>query len=166
MKKMLAVFLAVASIFILSDAARAEVYTSLTPHLINLRGWEAEKAVGVDLNMMGMSIINATRTYVQGNKEVNAMIMIGSEMMISSQAGMNLNTSEISMNTTKINGFNVNCQYNKADKTGSVMVFLEKGQAVGAFFILSFSNIDEKEALNLAKQFNWAKIKKAAAAAK
>lgn len=173
MKKVLAVFLVIASILVLSGAVKAEVYTALTPHLVNLRGWEAEKAEGVDLNMPGMSMVNATRTYVQGDKELNAVIMIGNKMMIPGQTDFemdtskfDMNTSEFSVSTKKINGFEVYCSYNKAEKEGSIMVFLEKGETEGTFFMLSFSNIDEKEALNLAKQFDWAKIKKAAAGAK
>lgn len=166
MKKVLAVFLIMVSVLMLSGAVKAEVYTALTPHLVNLSGWEAEKAEGMDANMPGMDMVSATRIYTQGDKELAAMIMIGNEMMIAGYAGIEMNTSEFSMSTKKINGFDVISRYDKVDKAGAITVFLEKGQAAGTFFVLSFSNIDENEALELAKQFDWTKIKKAAADAK
>lgn len=166
MKKVSAVFLIMTAVLVLSGAVKAEVYTTLTPHLVDLRGWEAEKAEGMDVNMPGMGMISATRMYTQGDKELAAMIMIGNEMMIAGHAGIEMNTAEFSMSTKKINGFDVISRYDKIDKAGAITVFLEKGQTAGSFFVLSFSNIDENEALELAKQFDWTKMKKAVEAGK
>jgi hypothetical protein len=166
MKKVSALVLVLVCVFCLFSNVQAEVYTSLLPTLVNLSGWKADKAEGMDLVMPGMNMITASRIYNKGNKEVTAMVMIGSEMMIAGQAGIEMNSSTLKMNTQKINGFEVTTQLDKVNNTGSIIVYLDKTTDSGAYFIVSFTGCDDKEALELAKKFDWKKMKQLTKAAK
>jgi hypothetical protein len=166
MKKVSALVLIFVSVFCFFANAEAEVYTTLIPTLINLSGWKAQEAEGIDLVMPGMNMITASRIYEQKDKTVTAMVMIGSQMMIGSQTGIAMDSSSMKMNTQKINGFEVTTQLDKTTSTGSIIVFLDKNPELGAYFILSFEGCDDKEALEIAKKFDWKKMQKLAKAAK
>ena len=58
-----------------------------------------------------------------------------------------------------LNGFQVQTVYDKKENSGSVTVFLTHEQTEGAFFNLLYAGISEKEAIGLAKKFDWKKIK-------
>jgi hypothetical protein len=116
--------------------------------------------------MPGMNMITASRIYNKGNKEITAMVMIGSEMMIAGQAGIEMNSSTLKMNTQKINGFDVTTQLDKVNNSGSIIVYLDKATDSGAYFIVSFTGCDDKEALELAKKFDWKKMKQLTQAVK
>ena len=160
MKKVSALILVLVSVFCLFSSVQAEVNTTLLPTLVNLSGWKAEKAEGMDMVMPGMNMITATRIYNKGDKEVTAMVMIGSEMMLAGQADFEMDSATLKMSTQKINGFEVTTQLDKVNNAGSIIVYLDKATNSGAYFIISFSGCDDKEALELAKKFDWKKMKK------
>jgi hypothetical protein len=160
MRKVTALILVLVFVFCLFSTLHAEVYTSLLPTLVNLSGWKADKAEGIDLNVPGMNMVTASRIYSQQNKTLTAMVMIGNEMMINSHAGIEMNSSSLKMKTQKINGFEVTSQLDRVNNTGSIIVFLNKAADSGAYFIVSFENCDDKEALRLAQKFDWKKMKK------
>ena len=159
-----------ASVTILLVAAavvRAESYQSLYPCLINLSGWTGGEPTGMNMSMSGMVMINAVRTYSMGNKELTAIIMksnraAGSGMQQSLGmygSGMHMDTPEANINIQTINGFQVQTVYDKVENSGAVTVFLSHEQAVGAFFTLSYTGVPENEALDIARKFDWNKIK-------
>ncbi|MBW2738684.1 MAG: hypothetical protein JRE64_07495 [Deltaproteobacteria bacterium] len=121
----------------------------------------------MNMNMSGMVMINSTRTYSKGNKELTAVIMKGNQafgmggMQGSGMqgSGMHMETPEVNMNVKTINGFQVQTVYDKKENSGSVTVFLTHEQTGGAFFNLLYAGISEKEAIGLAKKFDWKKIK-------
>jgi len=66
----------------------------------------------------------------------------------------------------KMNGFQVTQVYEREKKKqgGTIIVRLyEKDGTKGAVFMLNYENISDKEALSIAKKFNWKGIKKLAA---
>jgi hypothetical protein len=49
----------------------------LSPLLVDLKGWQAEPAQGMDMDMGGTKIIQTVRQYTRNAQEADAMIMIG-----------------------------------------------------------------------------------------
>ena len=56
-------------------------HTLLTPLLVDLNGWAAEPASGMTMDMGSSKMINAAREYRQGDREINAMVMLGNQAM-------------------------------------------------------------------------------------
>jgi len=150
------------AILFVAAAVQAESYQTLYPCLIDLSGWTGGEPTGMNMNMSGMVMINSTRTYSKGNKELTVIIMKGNQafgMAGMQGSGMHMETPEVKVNIKTINGFQVQTVYDKEENSGAVTVFLTHEQAGGAFFTLSYAGISEKEALVLAKKFDWEKIK-------
>ena len=154
------ILLVIFAILVVAAAVHAESYQTLYPCLVDLSGWTGGEPTG--MNMSGMVMINFTRTYSKGNKELTAIIMKGDQafgMGGMQGSGMHMESPEVNMNIKTINGFQVHTVYDKEENSGAVTVFLTHEQAGGAFFTLSYAGISEKEALGLAKKFDWEKIK-------
>ncbi len=151
-------------IFISSFAsfAYSKPINSLAPLLINLKGWKAEPAEGMNMNMNGIKMVNAVREYRHGNANVTATIMIGSNMMTQGQMQqMNIENSSSSMRIEKVNGFKIYSQHDKKGNTGVILIYLDKNKSDQALFIVSYEGLSEKDGLKFAKRFNWKKIKQA-----
>ena len=109
-----------------------------------------------------MKMINATREYRQDDKEINAMVIVGNPAVAGAagfQGMMNMETDEMKIVMTMIQGFRVHTAYNKKEHSGTVTVILlpvEKGG--GAIFNFSFEGLSEAEAMNLAQTFDWKAI--------
>ncbi|RLC26507.1 MAG: hypothetical protein DRH21_01965 [Deltaproteobacteria bacterium] len=156
------ILLASCAILVMAVAVQAESYQTLYPCLIDLSGWTGGEPTGMNMNMSGMVMINSTRTYSKGKKELRAIIMKGNQAfgMAGMQGSeMHMESPEVNMNIKTINGFQVQTVYDKKENSGAVTVFLTHKQTGGAFFSLSYAGISEKEAIGLAKKFDWEKIK-------
>ena len=136
----------------------AEPSDYLKPLLIDLKGWKAEKPEGSSMSMGGMKMINAIRNYSKGNSNINATIMISNSAMIQGQTATT-ETSDAKVTSSKINGFNVIQGFNKIDKSGYVLINLAKKTTEGSLFMINYSGISNKEALKIAKKYNWKEIK-------
>lgn len=132
--------------------------------LIDISGWISETPEGMDMNMGGVKMINATRQYVNNDKRFDAVIVVGTNAMMQGQSQvMNLETSEVKVSSSKIDGFHVTQSYDKSGKEGNVIVNLIKSESEGALFMLNYANLSPEEALTTAKKFSWKSIKKVAA---
>ena len=150
-------------VFVVSLSVHAQQTNALTPLLVDLGGWTADSAEGVNMNMPGMKMINAVREYRRSGQQVTAMVMVGSAMMTQGQIQqMNMETDQARVRVVTINGFKVHINTDKAGKSGGITVFLSQQQNDNAFFTLYFEGISEKEGLALAKKFNWQQMKTAA----
>jgi hypothetical protein len=140
--------------------AHAEKNHSLTPLLVDLPGWEAEKPEVMSMDMGTMKMTNATRSYTKDNKEITAVVMLGNNAMTQGQMQeMKAESMDVKASISKIDGFQVTTSYDKNENSGSVVVFLSQSQTQGALFIVSYEGLSDKEALSLAKKFNWKKMK-------
>lgn len=140
--------------------AHAEQHHSLTPLLVDLQGWEAEKPEGMSMDMGTMKVTNATRSYTKDNKDITAMVIVGNNAMTQGQMQeMKAESMDVKVSISKIDGFQVHTSYDKNENSGSVIVFLSQSQTQGATFVVSYEGLSEKEALSLAKKFNWKKMK-------
>jgi hypothetical protein len=160
LRKAHAFVLALAVVFV--TIAHAENHHSLTPLLVDLPGWEAEKPEVMSMDMGAMKMTNATRSYTKDNKEITAVVMLGNNAMTQGQMQeMKAESTDVKASISKIDGFQVHTSYDKNENSGSVVVFLAQSQTQGALFIVSYEGLSEKEALSLAKKFNWKKMRAA-----
>jgi hypothetical protein len=142
--------------------ALAEEHHSLTPLLLDLQGWEAKKPEGISMYMGAVKIINATRDYTNGNKDITAMVMIGNNYMTNEQIqDLKAESMDAKMSISQIDGFKVHTSHTKSKNSGAVIVFLSEREIEGALFTVSYEGLSEKEALGIAKKFNWKKMKAA-----
>ncbi|MFC1811291.1 hypothetical protein ACFL03_01210 [Thermodesulfobacteriota bacterium] len=140
--------------------AHAGDHQPLTPLLIDLQGWEAENPEGMSMDMGAMKMTNATRTYTKDDNSITAMVMIGSHAMTQGQMQeMKVETTDVKVSVSEIDGFQVHTGYDKNENAGSVTVFLSQGQTESALFMVSYQNLSEKEAMDLVKDFDWKKMK-------
>jgi hypothetical protein len=154
------------SIIILPDRSHGAQYESLAPLLTDLSGWEAEEAEGIDMDMGGSKMVQAMREYTREDKELSAMIMIGSAMMSKAQMQgmqhMEFEDKEAKVEVTTIDGFQVSLHHDKSSKEGTILVALAGSEQQAATFVLHYIGLSEHESLELAKGFSWNKMQQAA----
>ena len=103
----------------------------------------------------------ATRDYQRGPAQVHASVVVGQAAigaLTPLVTGMNINTSEGHMLTDTIQGMKVLKSYTTAQKSGALLVALDKD----SMFSFSYSGVAEDEALALAQKFDWKAIQAAA----
>jgi hypothetical protein len=139
-------------------------YQTLTPLLIDFEGWNAEAANGMSLGTGNQTIHNAGRKYIHGDKEIQAIIFVGPQAMTQGQMQqMKAGTAhDNNMTMTKIDGFDVTMFYDQPENTTMIMVFLSQNQQSGAFLALTCEGLEQDDAVNIAKQFDWNAMKTAA----
>jgi hypothetical protein len=170
MNTRITVFLAVLLLLAVPAALFAAAYDALVPLLVDLAGWQAEAAEGIDLSQAGMQGVTVVREYKSGGKGLTAAIMLGSQAGITwmpeYKEGFKGQSDEGSMEVKRINGFLVYEAYNKDDAAGGVVVLLIETTAgkpdSGAVLVVSFEEMSLDEGLKLAQKFDWKKMKDAA----
>jgi hypothetical protein len=149
-----AIHLAIAALGAASmpSAARAQQsFQRFVPLLVDLPGWTANKPDGMGA---GTSMITATRNYERGAAHVNASVLTGmaaQAALAATSAGIKIETADMHINTSTIDGLQVTKTYTASNKAGAIMVAL----GPSAVFTLAFTGIDEDEALTLARKFEW-----------
>jgi hypothetical protein len=139
----------------LPPAAQAQQsFQRFIPFLIELPGWKANKPDGMAMEMAGSSMITATRAYERGEARLNAAVHTGTAaqgMLAATNAGIKIETADMHMITSTIDGMQVTKTYTVSNKSGAIMV------ALGPItvFTLTFNNVPEDEAVGLARKFDW-----------
>ncbi len=132
-------------------------FQRFVPFLVELPGWKGAKPDGMGMEMAGSSMVTATRSYERAAAHVNASVLTGMAAqgaLAATNAGIKLETPDIHMTTSTIDGMQVTKTYTVAAKSGAIVVAL--GPA--AMFTLSYTGIDEDEAMGLAHKFDWKAI--------
>jgi hypothetical protein len=139
----------------LASAARAQQsFQRFLPLLIELPGWKGTKPDGMAMEMAGSNMVTATRAYERGDARLNASIMTGMAAqgaLAATSAGIKIETADMHMSTSTIDGLQVTKTYTISNKAGAVMVAL--GPA--AVFTLTFNKVPEDEGIELARNFDW-----------
>jgi hypothetical protein len=139
----------------LPQAARAQQsFQRFVPLLIDLPGWKGNKPDGMAMEMAGAGMITATRGYERGEARLNASLLTGmaaQAALAATGAGIKIETADMHIITSTMDGFQVTKTYAASNKAGAMMVAL--GPA--AVFTLTFTGIAEDEALGLARKFDW-----------
>lgn len=142
----------------LPAAVRAQQsFQRFVPFLVDLPGWKGAKADGMGMEMAGSSMVTATRSYERAAAHVNASVLTGMAAqgaLAATNAGIKLETPDIHMTTSTIDGMQVTKTYTVSAKSGAILVAL----APAAVFTLAYTGIDEDEAMGLARKFDWKAI--------
>ncbi len=150
------------AVFACPLTASADKADALKPLLVNIDGFEAEDAEGAALDMGGMKMINAVRSYsaADGEKTINAMIIVGTNAMVEGQmAEVSYESEDGSVTVTEVDGLKAAQTHSNEDKEGAIVVDMAKTATEGAIFAFNYYGIEKNKALELAKKFNWKKIK-------
>ncbi len=129
-------------------------YQRFVPLLVELSGWEAGKPEGMTMEVSGASMVTATRNYQRGEAHVDVQMVTGPAAQVAlaaTSADMKIESGDGRMSSDAIDGFRVMRTYTFSDKSGGIVVALGER----ALFSLSFSGIDDVEALAIAKRFDW-----------
>jgi hypothetical protein len=157
----LALLLALPVLWTASSARADQAFQRFLPLFVDLDGWQGKKPDGMSMEMSNASMTTATRDYQRGSAQVHAAVMTGQTAtgaLAPIQSGMNLTTSAGHMITATMRGMPVLKTYTTAQKSGALIVALDKD----AMFSLSYNDITEDEALALAEKFDWKAMQTAA----
>lgn len=135
----------------------------LKPFLVNLNGWQGEAPQVMSMDMNGVQMVNAVRSYESGDKSLAATVMITSlQMGMASFQQMNMAQGEVSVSTTQMDGFKVMHAHDGNENGGSIIVLLGETQKSSALFSLGYEGISGKDSLAIARKFDWKGMQKAA----
>ena len=114
----------------------------------------------LDVNMPGMKMITAIRSYSKGEMNLDVTILVGSSVILMGQTPeVSAETDEVKLTTSDIDGFKVIQAFDKSENGGYIVINIDKKETEGSLFMISYSGISSKEVLAIAKKFNWKKIK-------
>jgi hypothetical protein len=145
----------------LVPALADQAFQRFLPLLVELDGWQGKKPDGMSMEMQNVSMTTATRDYQRGSAQAHASVVIGQAAagaMAPFQSGMNVQTTEGHMVSSTMNGMPVIKTFTTAQKSGSIMIQLDKD----ALFTFAYNGITEDEALTMAQKFDWKAIQAAA----
>ncbi len=150
---------------LISGTAFAQSHESLYPCFIDLPGWEAEEASGMDPNDWVMAtgtkrdLIMASRDYEKGDKSFSAVIQVGPGVaaLYASMPESESNSGGMHVTVKKIKGHQADISYHREDKTDycdiRIVLFSEKKS--GGLLMFTSEGLTEKEALKTAQKFDW-----------
>jgi hypothetical protein len=146
--------------------ASAAAYDALLPLLVDLPGWEAEPAEGMDATVQGMRAVTAYRNYESGDRRFEVNLLIGTQAglvwMPNYQEGFRLETPEGLMEVKRIAGFLVYYTFEQASNSGGMVVLIQEAASNpngGAVLTVSFEGLPLEEVLRMAQRFSWANMK-------
>jgi len=151
-----ALFLAIA------PAAADPAFKKLIPLLIDLPGFEGGKPDGMTMDTGEGSMTTASRKYSKPPAGVDVVVMSGpmaAGALAPMTSGMKYDSTEGHMIPAEIGGFKVLKTWNDKDRSGALLVALDKATVL----TFSYRKISEDEAVALAEKLDW---KGLAAAAK
>jgi len=170
MKRLRIAGIVVCTVFIsLVSILNAQTDVKLKAFLINVKGWTGGKPEGMAMSMGSMKMANAMREYRNKDKKIIVAVTItSSETTLGKIEKISKKDApdNVKIVTKKVNGFTLKQVYAKerGKQNGTILIRLYgKDDAKGAVFMLNYENVPDKEALSIAKKFNWKGIKKLAA---
>ena len=144
----------------------AESFDALLPLMVDLPGWEADKADGADVSATGLRAITAYRSYSNGERTLEANILIGMQAaaawMPNYQEGFKTETPDGVMEVKKINGFLVFYVFEHEGGSGGIIVLLRDAKSktdLQSVFSVTFQGLSREEAMQTAQRFSWQKMK-------
>jgi hypothetical protein len=160
----------IAAMLLVGTAAFASAgdYKPLLPLLIDLKGWNAERATGANMNAGGHAMVTAARAYEKGAGSFAVSIVISAGAAAQANAmTMSFESEGVKVSVAEIDGFKTQTTYTNGDKSGVIVVALwqDATGANGAVATFAFNGMTDTDALALAKLFDWSKLKTAVAAA-
>lgn len=143
--------------------AGAASYAGLAATLVDLPGWEARKAEGMHMDMGGTTMANANREYRKGDAEIDVALTVGGSVMGPAAMGdMKMETDNERATVSTVSGYRVHTSFSKTDNSGAVVVSLLQDENGGAIVTLAYEGLSDEAALELARKFDWDKMKEEA----
>jgi hypothetical protein len=142
-------------------------HKALATLLKDLKGWQAEPATSMTMDAGGDTLTSATRSYAKGDANFSATVVISKGAYTQSKMmDMKFESDAVKVQVVTLDGFTVQTTYTSADKSGILIVVLDKNDKTsrGALATFAFNGISEADALALAKQFDWKKLQTTAQA--
>ena len=163
--KRLSIVLSAIIICISFTPAFAEMpgYAELTKLLVDISGWEASEATGMNMTGPMGEMVNAVREYEKDDMTISAQIIVGMAAQgawAPFQAGYSIDTPETSVKTMDISGYRVGISHEKKEKSGGIVVLLP-AEGTSGIFTLAYEGMSSDEALDIAKKFSWKSIEEA-----
>jgi hypothetical protein len=143
--------------------AQMPSYTELTKLLIDLKGWSAQDATGMNMSGPMGEMVNAVREYEKDGLSISAQLLVGGAAQgtwAPFEAGYTMDTPEIFIKTMDVSGHRIGINHEKKEKTGAIVVQLDTKINPG-IFVLSYEGMSYSEALDIAKKFSWDSMKSA-----
>jgi hypothetical protein len=154
-RRLIQLSLAALAVAGLAPAARAQqAFQKFTGFLVDLPGWKGNKPDGMAMEMAGSSMVTATRAYERGPAKLNAAVLTGAPAqgaLAASNSGFKIETADMHMSTSTMDGMQVTKTYTISSKSGAIMVAL----GTSAVFTFTYTGIPEDEAMGLAQKFDW-----------
>jgi hypothetical protein len=135
--------------------AQEQIFLDLMKELIDLNGWDAEPANGMEVGDADGEIIIAMRDYHSDNKLLHVQIAVGKsakKAWAQYDKGENIDTQTILRMTKEDSGHKIGVSYEKNTNSGSIVVPL-KVKNSNAVFSLAFVGMSYQDALDIAKRF-------------
>ena len=150
-------------LFTLSLNTSLSADDSLKPDLIDIPGWQGEPAQAMTMEMNGINMITATRSYEKADNSFDAAILITTQQMgMMSFQQMSMSEGGISINSTQMDGFKVVHSHDANENSGNFMVLLGETTSNSALFSMSYEGLSDKESLAIAKIYDWKAMQAAA----
>jgi hypothetical protein len=149
--------------FLIPAFAQMPAYTELTGLLVDLDGWEAQEATGMNMSGPMGDMVNALREYEKDGLTISAQIIVGGVAQgtwAPFATGYTIDTPEVLVKSLDVSGYPVGINHDKQENTGAVVVML-KTQKTPGIFVLTYEKLDYEEALSLAQKFSWSRMGKA-----
>jgi hypothetical protein len=151
--------------FLISGTAFGQSHESLYPCFIDLPGWEAEEAFGMDPNDWVMTtgtkrdLIAATRDYEKGDKSLSAVIQVGPGIaaLYADMPESESNSGGMHVTVKKIKGHQTRIECHREDETNycDIRIVLFSDKKSGGILMFTSEGLTEKEALGTAQKFDW-----------
>ncbi len=175
MKSIPRLALAAALLFLSSTASGVSTCLAgsledLYPCFRELGGWNAQRPMNASVEMGEMKMLNVTRVYEDGDRELTVMLTSGAMAQASWAAhgeGTRIETPDASIHITRLNGYTVQVIEDKREHSSTLTVLLNQGSPGGqdGWAVLTFAGngLSRQELLDLSRSFDWdcfkAKIK-------
>jgi len=138
---------------------------SLKAPLVDIPEWKGEEVQAMDMDMNGIKIMNAIRSYEKDDSTFDAAIMVTTlQMGLAPFQQMNMSQGGIKIETTSMNGFKVMHTHDGNENEGAIMILLGETKTNSALFSLNYEGLSGEESIAVAKKFDWKSIQKAAKA--
>lgn len=148
--------------------ASAAALDALLPLMIDLPGWQAEKADGADMSAAtGAKAVAVFRTYQDGDRKFEVSVLVGMQASASwlpdYKEGYKTESAGAVIEVRRIGGFLVYDSFETESKSGGIIVLLQAAQDGDAILGVSYEGLSREEGMALAQKFNWPKMKAEAA---
>lgn len=138
-------------------------YAELAKLLVDIPGWEASDATGMNMSGPMGDMVNAVREYEKDDQTMSAQIIVGIAAQgawAPFEAGYSMDTPEAFVKTMDISGYHVGISHEKIENSGGIVVLL-KAEGSSGIFTLAYERMSADDALDLAKKFSWKSMEEA-----